>query len=650
MARPSHAEQPHAGSDAQADAKRAAGKAALTIGALGVVFGDIGTSPIYTIQTAFNPGDPHPIQTSLESVYGVVSLIFWAVLLIVTVKYVGLVMSADNDGEGGIMALISQVRKLGQEVPWRAKFVLASLGVFGAALFFGDSMITPAISVLSAVEGTKTISSSMDDFVIPITVAIIVLLFAVQHRGTAALGRVNGPIMFAWFGTIAVLGIRGISMHPEVLEALSPTYALDFLFTGTNGFFALASVVLAITGCEALYSDMGHFGRPAITRAWLLLVFPACILSYLGQGALLLDDRSDVSAPFFRLMPDAGLVPLVVLATAATVIASQAVISGAFSISHQAAQLNYLPRLRVVHTSAREYGQVYVPVVNWTLMVAVLALVLAFQTSAKLAFAFGMAVTGTIAITTILFFVIVHRRRQLPLWVTGLGAAFFLTIELAFFGANVTKFVEGAWVPLLIGVILFTVMTTWFRGNELVTAERFRVEGPLRNFVDEVRRHDPPLTRVPGTGVFLNRGKETAPLSMRACVEYLRALNEDAIILSLESRPIPRISPEDRLDIDDLGYKDDGIIFVRARYGYAEHYDVPALVRQITEAGLERPPDARDISFYLSRIELKVGGGQGMSRWRKRLFLATTVISGEPADYFGLPRERTITLEAQIEF
>src|ERR671923_711226 len=464
-----------------ADAKRALGETALVVGALGVVFGDIGTSPIYTIQTAFDPSDPHPIQESVQSIFGVVSLIFWAVTLIVTVKYVGLVMSADNDGEGGIMALISQVRQIGEGVQGRVKFLLAGLGVFGAALFFGDSMITPAMSVLSAVEGTETISSSMSSLVIPITVVIIVALFAIQRWGTGSVGRMFGPIMLVWFTTIAALGIRGISMHPEVLKALSPSYAFDFLFhSGTNGFFVLASVVLAITGVEALYADMGHFGRPAITRAWLLLVFPACILSYLGQGALILDDPSAISAPFFRLMPHAGLVPLVVLATAATVIASQAVISGAFSMAHQAAQLDYLPRLRVIHTSEREYGQVYVPIVNWLLMGAVLALVLAFQSSAKLAFAFGMAVTGTIAITTILFFVIVHSRRRRPLWLAVLGAGVFLALELAFFGADLTKFLHGAWVPLLIGVILFIVMTTWYRGGELVAAERKRAQGPLQ--------------------------------------------------------------------------------------------------------------------------------------------------------------------------
>src|ERR687888_329067 len=353
----------------EADAKRALSETALVVGALGVVFGDIGTSPIYTIQTAFDPSDPHPIQESVQSIFGVVSLIFWAVTLIVTVKYVGLVMSADNHGEGGIMALISQIRELGKGVPGRVKLVLAGLGVFGAALFFGDSMITPAISVLSAVEGTETISPSMDNFVIPITVAIIVILFAIQRRGTGSVGRMFGPIMLVWFTTIAALGIRGISLHPEVLKALSPSYAFDFLFhSGSTGFFSLASVVLAITGCEALYANMGHFRRPVITRAWLLLVFPACILSYLGQGALILNDHNAIGAPFFRLMPHEGLVPLVVLATAATVIASQAVISGAFTIAHQATQLGYFPRLHVIHTSEREYGRVYVPVINWLLM------------------------------------------------------------------------------------------------------------------------------------------------------------------------------------------------------------------------------------------------------------------------------------------
>jgi KUP system potassium uptake protein len=635
----------------KADRKGALGRAALTLAALGVVFGDIGTSPIYTIQTAFNPGDPHPIGPTSDHVLGVASLIFWAVTLIVTVKYVGFVMAADNDGEGGIMALISQVRQLGDRVQGRTKFILAGLGVFGAALFFGDSMITPAISVLSAVEGTETIQPSMDRWVVPITVVIIVALFVAQRLGSGVVGRYFGPIMLVWFATIAALGIRGISMHPEVLEALSPSYAIDLLFhSGSTGFFALTSVVLAFTGVEALYADMGHFGRPAITRAWLFLVFPACILSYLGQGGLILDDPSAISAPFFRLMPHAGLVPLVILATVATVIASQAVISGAFSIAHQASQLGYLPRLHVVHTSARAYGQVYVPVINRILLAGVLTLVLAFQSSAKLAFAYGTAVTGTILMTTVLFFFIVRHRWHRPLWLTLAGAAFFLVIELTFFASNLTKIGHGAWLPLLIGLLLFLLMTTWYRGRSLVTAERQRVEGPLGEFVEELRSHDPPVTRVPGTGVFMNRGKETAPLSMRACVDHLHSLPENTVILSLETLPVPRVAPKDRLEIDDLGYQDDRLTFVRAKLGYAEESDVPKIVRQIAKAGVECPVDARQASFYLSRVELRATDGPGMSLWRKRLFLITASISAEPADYFHLPRERTVTLGSEVKF
>jgi KUP system potassium uptake protein len=365
---------------------------------------------------------------------------------------------------------------------------------------------------------------------------------------------------------------------------------------------------------------------------------------------LILDDPSAISAPFFRLMPHDGLIPLVILATVATVIASQAVISGAFSIAHQAAQLGYLPRLRVVHTSKRAYGQVYVPIVNRLLLVAVLTLVLAFQSSAKLAFAYGTAVTGTILVTTVLFFFIVRHRWRRPLLLTLAGAAFFLAIELGFFASNLTKIGHGAWLPLLIGFVLFFVMATWYRGRSLVTAERFKVEGPLRDFVKEIRRREPPVTRVPGTGVFMNRGKETAPLSKRACVDHLHSLPENAIILSLETMPVPRIRPKDRLEIDDLGFQDDRLTFVRAKHGYAEEYNVPRIVRQIAKAGVECPVDARHASFFLSRVELRPSDRPGMSRWRKRLFLVTALLSAEPADYFALPRQRTITLGSEIEF
>ncbi|MGZ4351740.1 MAG: KUP/HAK/KT family potassium transporter, partial [Solirubrobacteraceae bacterium] len=462
-------------------------RGALTLGALGVVFGDIGTSPIYTVQTVFNPGDPHPVAASTDSVFGIVSMIFWSVMIVVTVTYVLLVMRADNDGEGGIMALITLIRRGHMAGSHRTKLMLAALGIFGASLFLGDSMITPAISVLSAVEGLKVAEPSLEHLVVPITAAIIVALFLLQRIGTAGVGRLFGPVMVGWFLTIAACGVNGIAEHPEILKALSPAYALDFFFNHFSiAFFALAAVVLAVTGAEALYADMGHFGRAPITRAWLLLVFPACILSYMGQGALILDDRANIASPFFLLIPDWGRWPLVFLATAATVIASQAVITGAFSVAHQAVGLGYLPRLRIAHTSAETIGQIYVPWINWLLLVSVLTLVFAFQTSAALAFAFGMAVTGTITITTLLFFYIARHQWQKPLWLVAIGAGPLLTVDLLFLAANLTKLAHGAWVPLLIAVVAFTVLVTWQRGRELVTARRLAEEGSLRAFVDEL--------------------------------------------------------------------------------------------------------------------------------------------------------------------
>jgi KUP system potassium uptake protein len=489
------------------------------VGALGVVFGDIGTSPIYTIQTVFNPADPHPVPISTANVFGVVSLIFWSVMIIVTLTYILLVMRVNNDGEGGIMALIALLRRWGGGR--RVAVVLATVGIFGAALFFGDSMITPAISVLSAVEGLKVVQPAFQDLIVPITAVIIVVLFAVQRRGTAAVGRLFGPVMIVWFVAIAACGVAGIARHPGILRALSPTYAVGFL-VGHFGvaFYSLAAVVLAVTGAEALYADMGHFGRRAITRGWLLLVLPACVLSYLGQGALILGDQRTVSSPFFLLTPGWGRLPMVLLATAATVIASQAVITGAYSVTSQAAQLGYLPRLRVVHTSESTIGQIYVPWINWVLLVSVLTLVFAFRSSAALAYAFGMAVTGTITITALLYFYLARVRWHTPLWLVGVGASALLAVDLLFLAANLTKLVHGAWLPLLIGLTAFTVMTTWQRGRQVVTRERARAEGPLRAFIDQLRSGQRTLARVPGTAIFLNRGKQTAPLAMRANVEH----------------------------------------------------------------------------------------------------------------------------------
>jgi len=625
--------------------------AALVVGALGVVFGDIGTSPIYTVQTVFNPGDPHPIAVSRESVYGVISLIFWSVTIIVTLLYVLLVMRADNDGEGGIMALITLIRGRRVRGGRRTRLTLAALGIFGASLFFGDSMITPAISVLSAVEGLKVVQPSLAHLVVPITAVIILLLFASQRIGSAAVGRLFGPVMIVWFLAIGACGVRGIADHPAILKALSPTYAIAFLGGHfSTAFFSLAAVVLAITGAEALYADLGHFGRAPITRAWLLLVFPACVLSYMGQGALVLaDPRDAVSSPFFLLVPHWGRVPMVVLATAATVIASQAVITGAFSVAHQAVQLGYLPRLRVSHTSEQTIGQVYVPWINWALMVSVLILVFAFRSSTALAFAFGMAVTGTITITTLLFFYIARHQWGKPIWLVLAGAAGFLVVDVLFLTANLTKLTHGAWLPLLIGVVVFTVLTTWQRGRALVTARRERDEGSLRAFVDQLHRRRPPLQRVPGTAVFLNRGKSTTPLAMRANVEHNHILHEHVVILSIETKPVPHVATADRLAIDDLGYADDGITHVSARFGYMDAPNVPDVLRQAASAGLECPLEADDASYFLSTIELHAGDAPGMSRWRKRVFIATSQITADAAEYFGLPRERTVIMGSRIE-
>ena len=630
--------------------RRAAAQGALTLGALGVVFGDIGTSPLYTVQTLFNPGDPHPVKVSHDTIFGVVSLIFWSVTIIVTVTYVLLVMRADNDGEGGIMALIALIRRRALPGGRRAKAILAALGIFGASLFFGDSMITPAISVLSAVEGVKVAAPSVSGIVIPITVAIIVVLFMAQRLGTGAVGRVFGPVMAVWFTVLAALGVRGIAGHPVILEALSPSYAIGFL-TGHFGtaFFSLTAVVLAVTGAEALYADMGHFGRGPVRRAWLLVVFPACILNYLGQGALILGHPASISNPFFLLAPAWARLPMVLLATVATVIASQAVISGAFSVAHQAGQLGYLPRLRIQYTSDKLMGQIYVPWINWLLLVSVLTLVLAFRSSAALAYAYGTAVTGTISITTLLFFYYARHQWRWPLWIVLAGGGTLLAIDLLFFAANLTKVTHGAWLPLLIGITIFTIFTTWQRGRELVTQERDREEGPLPEFIAQLHAMRPPLPRVPGTAIFLNRGKTTAPLAMRANVEHNEILHENVIILSVETKPAPHIPEAERLQVDDLGFRHDGIIHVTARFGYMDPTNVPGLLPLIRDADVEGPaPDAK-LSYFVSRIELVQGHAPGMSRWRKRLFIATSRITPDAAEYFRLPRERTVIMGSRIE-
>ncbi len=625
-------------------------RGALELGALGVVFGDIGTSPLYTVQTIFNPTDPHYVKVTTEHVYGIVSLIFWAVVAVVTVTYIILVMRADNDGEGGIMALITLIRRRGAPSRRRVALILAALGVFGASLFFGDSMITPAISVLSAIEGVQVAAPSVGSIVLPITAVILIGLFLLQRLGTGWVGRLFGPVMAVWFIVIGAWGIRGIVSNPSILKALSPTYALTFLFGHfTTSFFSLAAVVLAVTGAEALYADMGHFGRGPITRAWLFLVFPACILNYFGQGALILSRPSAISNPFYLLTPGWARIPMVILAAAATVIASQAVISGAFSLTQQAAQIGYLPRLRIDHTSEEQAGQIYVPWINWALCVAVLALVFTFRTSNALAYAYGVAVTGTITITTLLFFYIVHSQWKKPLWMVLPVAAVLLTIDLLFFAANLTKLPHGAWLPLAIGVVVFVVLTTWQKGRALVSRQRMLDEGSLRAFIDELHGKKPPLPRVPGIAIFLNRGKDTAPLALRANVKNNHVLHDQVVIMTVTTLPVPHVPEEDRLEIDDLGYQEDRIYHVSARFGYMDTPAVPPLLPLIRQASPEGQLDDGMVSYFLSTIEVRKGNTPGMSRWRKRLFIATTRLTADAAEYFKLPRDRTVIMGSRIE-
>ena len=623
-------------------------RAALALGALGVVFGDIGTSPLYSMQTVFERDAIRPVPVNVDAIYGVVSTMFWTIVIVVAVKYILLIMRADNDGEGGILSLIALLTGDARSKKGHI-LALAAVGVFGACLFFGDSMITPAISVLSAVEGLEVVSPSFSSWVVPIAIAILVGLFVIQQLGTAAVGRLFGPVMAVWFVVLGLAGLHGILQHPAVVQALLPTHVLTyFAQDGLTAFLSLGGVVLVITGSEAIYADMGHFGAPPIRRAWFYAVFPALILNYLGQGALLAEHPSQISNPFFLLVPAWGRVPMVVLATAATVIASQAVISGAYSVARQAGSLGYLPRLRIIHTSEREEGQIYAPFVNWLLFVAVITLVLVFGKSSKLAAAYGVAASGTIACTTFLFFVWLHRRGR-PLWMVLAGAAFFLGVDLALFSANLVKVVSGGWLPLLVASALFTVMSTWSRGRHHVTVKRHEAEGSLDDFVEELHEHAGEVRRVPGTAIFLHRSGNTAPLALRANVEHNKSLHEEAVVVSISIQPTPHVAPEERLEVNDLGYRDDGIAHVTIHYGFQDDTDVPGALATATERGLETEIDLDNASYFLSKIELTRSEGDGMSAWRKRLFVATSNIATDPVDTFGLPRSRTIIMGSHIE-
>jgi KUP system potassium uptake protein len=614
--------------------------ATLSLAAIGVVFGDIGTSPIYALRESFHPA--HGIEGSAENVLGVLSLIFWSLILVISVKYLLVVLRADNRGEGGIIALTALVSPPGKPAEGRKRF-LVLVGLFGAALLYGDSMITPAISVLSAVEGLEVTTHGLHLFVIPITLGILVALFAFQSRGTAGIGAIFGPVMLIWFMTLGVTGILSILHHPSVLQALLPTHAVTFF--ARNGMLALlvlGSVFLVVTGGEALYADMGHFGRRPIRLTWFALVLPCLMLNYLGQGALLVANPEFLDAPFFRLVPGWASYPLVGLTTIATVIASQAVISGAFSLTRQAVQLGYLPRLRVEHTSEKHIGQIYMPAVNWLLLAACIGLVLGFRTSSNLANAYGVAVTTDMVFTTVLLTVVALQRwGWKPILVLAMGGA-FLVVDLAFWAGNLPKIPHGGWFPLAVAGTMFVVMTTWKAGRRLL-AERLKGQrGPIEIFLDDFAKHIP--NRVPGTAVYLYSSPDGTPPSLLHNIKHNRALHERVVLLTVVYHETPVVDEDQRIEVFDLGHNVHRMVL---NFGFAEDPDIPrALARtEVGGAGFE----LMRTSFFLSREQLIVTDRPGMWRWRKELFAFISRAAAGAFSFFGIPPGRVVELGLQLE-
>lgn len=625
-----------------------AGSTGLLLAALGVVFGDIGTSPLYALQTVFSI-DNGAVKPTPGDVYGVISLMFWSITLIVSIKYVSVVMRADNDGEGGVMALAALARRLYAGRTQRTGLLLV-LGIVGVSLFYGDSVITPAISVLSAVEGLRVAAPSLGHFVVPVAAVILTCLFAAQRFGTGKVGKLFGPITLLWLAALAVAGGHEAAAHPSVLKGLSPSYGV--LFVGAHpgiAFVAMGAIVLVITGAEALYADMGHFGRPPIRRAWFFIVFPALTLNYLGQASLILHHPGSASNPFFLLVPSWARLPMVVLATAATVIASQAVISGAFSLSRQAMQLGLLPPLRVRQTSEHEGGQIYLPGVNAALFVGVLVLMLAFRSSERLATAYGVSVTGALVVDTLLLLLVARVLWNWQPWKLALAAVAFGVVELTFLAANLSKIAHGGWLPLLIAAVVLTAMTTWRRGRDIVTKNRQANEGSLSEFVDEVRERD--LQRVPGTAVFPHPGKDTTPLALRANTDHNHVLHEAVIIVSASAANVPHVPAEERLTVDELGYADDGIQHLSVSFGFSDDPDLPKALQQACAAGIleNGVADVSEASYFLSRGSIRRTSAPGMARWRKALFVALAHNAADPAAYFALPRDRTVTMGTDVD-
>jgi len=615
----------------------------LGLGALGVVFGDIGTSPLYALKTCF--GGQHAVAPTEGNIRGVLSLVFWAITFVVSLKYLAFVMRADHRGEGGMFTLLALLGERRRASGNRHFFIL--LGLLGAALLYGDGIITPAISVLSAVEGVAVAEPVLNRLVVPLTAAILVGLFALQKRGTATVGAVFGPIMLLWFVGIGGVGALGIKSDPGILTALLPYHAvLFFAHNRLRGFLVLGAVVLAVTGAEALYADMGYFGKTPIRVAWFAVVLPALVLNYLGQGALLLKDPSAAGNPFFHLVPAFGLYPMIALSTAATVIASQALISGASALTNQAVQLGYLPRFTIRHTSGTEYGQIYVPAVNSMLGVACVALVLAFRSSAALASAYGIAVTGTMAITTLLFHSVMRDLWQWPrLWAWPLSAA-FLVVDCAFLGANLVKIEGGGWFPLATALAIFALMSTWHRGRAALAKEASRVGLPMDTFIQDLLAKPPP--RVPGTAVFLTSHVGKVPLVLLHHLRHNKMLHERVLLVSVRTGSVPSVPPRDRLSVRDLGA---GLEEVVGTYGFMETPNVPALLAPLKREALPGPPieTPLETSYYVGRETLLPDGPARMSRWRKHLFIYMARNAQTASSFFHLPPSRVVELGAEVE-
>ena len=626
-------------------APKGATLAKLALGALGVVYGDIGTSPLYAVRECFSGS--HPVAATQQNVMGVVSLVFWAMTFVVTFKYLSFVMRADNRGEGGILALMALVGS-GERRTWGRRILLV-LGLFGTALLYGDGILTPAISVLGAIEGVAVAAPPLAHLVVPISVAILVLLFLFQKRGTAAIGAVFGPVILVWFASIAVLGVRGILLEPGILWAMLPGHAVRFFAeNGWHGFLVLGAVVLVITGGEALYADMGHFGKRPIRLAWLAVAMPALLLNYMGQGALLLRDPSAARNPFYLLAPEWALYPMIAISTAAAIVASQALISGSFSLTRQAVQLGYSPRVTIRHTSSVEIGQIYVPEVNWAIGAGCVALVLGFGSSSNIAAAYGIAVTGTMTITTLLFHRVMRDRWRWPRWAAWPLTLLLLGVDVSFLGANVIKVEEGGWFPIAVGALVFTLFSTWKRGRELL-AEQMRGAGlPLDVFLSEVARKNP--QRVSGTAVFMTGNIGNVPPVLLHHLKHNKVLHERVVLVSIVSEEIPNVPELERITVKELG---SGFHQVVARYGFMETPNVPAMLDSIPRRAIPGPKlriVPMETTYFLGRETLLPTGPSPMATWRKRVFIVMARNAQTASSFFGLPPNRVVEMGAQIQF